>query len=152
MQVRSAARRVALDVLYEAEIRERSPVEAYDSRASEGWVKAPAEEDASSGDPSAGTLAYARELVEGVQTHQQEIDALIASYADRWALRRMPVVDRNLLRIGVFELLWGGGVPVAVVINEAVELAKAMSTDDSGRFVNGLLGRIAEDRRPDAAS
>ena len=81
-----------------------------------------------------------------MQAHQADIDALITTHADRWALNRMPVVDRNLLRIALFELLWCDDVPVPVAINEAVELAKALSTEDSGRFVNGLLGRIAEER------
>ena len=88
-------------------------------------------------------------LVEGVQEHQADIDALIARYADRWAIERMPVIDRTLLRIGVFELLWRDDIPTAVAINEAVELAKSLSTDESGRFVNGLLGRVAESQEPD---
>ncbi|CAN5550433.1 hypothetical protein BH24ACT26_BH24ACT26_21950 [soil metagenome] len=147
-RTRRSARRLALDVLYEAEIRDRLPVEAYDARRAEGWVKVAVEDEPPGDeDPPAEALSYARSLVEGVQTHQADIDELIVSYADHWALQRMPVVDRNLLRIGLFELLWGQGIPVAVAINEAVELAKAMSTDDSGRFINGLLGRIVEDRR-----
>jgi N utilization substance protein B len=145
-RTRRSARRLALDVLYEAEIRDRLPVDAYETRRSEGWVHA-ASEDVAITDPSPEALAYARSLVAGVQAHQADIDELIVRYADRWALQRMPVVDRNLLRIGLFELLWGQDIPVAVAINEAVELAKAMSTDDSGRFINGLLGRIVEDRR-----
>jgi N utilization substance protein B len=144
-RTRRSARRLALDVLYEAEIRDRLPLEAYEARCSEGWVHA-ASDDVAVTDPSAEALAYARDLVEGVQAHRADIDELIARYADRWELQRMPIVDRNLLRIGLFELLWGADVPVAVAINEAVELAKAMSTDDSGRFINGLLGRIVEDR------
>ncbi|MFP5298419.1 MAG: transcription antitermination protein NusB, partial [Actinomycetota bacterium] len=66
-------------------------------------------------------------------------------YADRWAIERMPVIDRNLIRMALFEVLWGDQVPVPVAINEAVELAKALSTEDSGRFINGLLGRIIEE-------
>ena len=97
------------------------------------------------GAPSEESVAYATELIEGVQEQAPQIDALIDQSAERWAIERMPVVDRNLLRIGVFELLWMPGVPTAVVINEAVELAKSLSTDDSGRFVNGILGRIAEE-------
>ena len=94
-------------------------------------------------------LEYGRKLVDGVQAHQAEIDGLLVTHADRWAIDRMPVVDRTILRLAVFELLWGGDVPVPVAINEAVELAKELSTEDSGRFVNGLLGRIAEEL-PDA--
>jgi N utilization substance protein B len=88
-----------------------------------------------------------RDLVEGVQSHHADIDALIVSYADKWTIERMPVIDRNLVRIALYEFLWGQDIPVAVAINEAVELAKAFSTEDSGRFVNGLLGRIAEKER-----
>ena len=88
--------------------------------------------------------AYAVELVRGVEDNREEVDALIRKYADRWSLERMPVIDRNLLRMAVFELAHRPDVPVAVAISEAVELAKRYSTDDSGRFVNGMLGRIAE--------
>jgi N utilization substance protein B len=145
VRTRRLARRLALDVLYEAEIRDLLPLEAFDARAGKGWKVAPAEGDDPT-EPSPETLAYARAVVAGVQAHRADIDAMIASYADRWAIARMPVIDRSLLRMGVFELLWGEGVPVAVVINEAVEMAKKMSTDDSGRFINGLLGRIVEER------
>ncbi len=96
--------------------------------------------------PSAEVLDYALALVEGVQQEKSEIDATIAGCADRWAIERMPVVDRNVLRIAIYELLWRDEVPVPVAINEAVELAKEFSTEDSGRFVNGLLGRVAESR------
>ena len=150
MQVRSTARRLALDVLYEAEIRGSLPLEALELRHNYGWVVPTASDqtgtDAESEEevPTADAVAYARLLVTGVQENQADIDELIATYADRWTIERMPVVDRNVVRIAVFELLWAKDVPVPVAINEAVELAKAFSTDDSGRFVNGLLGRIAE--------
>ena len=149
MKVRRTARRLALDVLYEAEIRDVLPLEAWSLRSEEGWVVPAAGDDdliaANAGDrPPQEALEYGHALVGGVQAHQADIDALIANYADRWAIERMPVVDLNIVRIGLFELLWGSDVPVAVVINEAVELAKELSTDDSGRFVNGLLGRIVE--------
>jgi N utilization substance protein B len=146
---RSAARRLALDVLYEAEIRDVLPRDAFDLRDTEGWVNAGSgdeELDDLLEDPPAEVIEYALELITGVQGHQAEIDELIASYADRWALQRMPVVDRNVVRIALWELLWAEDVPVAVAINEAVEMVKSLSTDDSGRFVNGLLGRIAETR------
>jgi transcription antitermination protein NusB len=147
MKERRAARRLALDVLYEAEIRDLLPQEAFESHRSEGWVVPGAEDDPSPRHAlSDEALAYAEALVHGVQSHQADIDALIARYADRWAIQRMPVVDRTLLRIAMYELLWRDDIPVAVAINEAVELAKELSTDDSGRFINGLLGRIAETR------
>jgi N utilization substance protein B len=146
---RRAARRLALDVLYEAEIKDVLPVEAYAESAPRGGIRS-SEDEGEAGAPVADeVLEYSLSLVEGVQEHQADIDSLIVSHADRWAITRMPVIDRNLLRIGLFELLWGEGVPVAVVINEAVELAKALSTDDSGRFINGLLGRIVEEERID---
>jgi len=96
---------------------------------------------------------YALELARGVEEHRDEIDALIRKFADRWSLERMPVIDRNLLRIAAFELAHRPDIPVGVAISEAVELAKRYSTDDSGRFVNGMLGRIAEHvREPSADS
>jgi len=91
--------------------------------------------------------AYASALVVGLDEHREEIDALIRKYSEHWALERMPVIDRALLRIGTYELGWMPETPTAVVITEAVELAKQYSTKDSGRFVNGLLARIAEDVR-----
>ena len=91
---------------------------------------------------------YARDLVLGVDAHHEEIDAMIRKYSEHWALERMPVIDRTLLRLGAFELCWMPDVPTAAVISEAVELAKQYSTKDSGRFVNGLLSRIAESVRP----
>lgn len=90
---------------------------------------------------------YAREIVDGVADHREEIDELIASYAQGWTLERMPNVDRAVLRIASWELLHNPEVPPAVAIDEAVELAKEYSTDDSGRFVNGVLGKIAQHAR-----
>ena len=149
MKERRTARRIALDVLYEAEIRGTLPTEALAARQAEGWVVPASGDlgDQQSGVESAGpdAIAYARFLVEGVQQHQAEIDRMITRYADRWAIDRMPVVDRTLLRIAIFELSEGGDVPVPVAINEAVELGKSLSTEDSGRFINGILGRVAEE-------
>lgn len=90
---------------------------------------------------------YAEMIVRGADDHREEIDALIRKFSEHWALERMPVVDRALLRLGTYELGWLPDVPTAVIITEAVELAKQYSTKDSGRFVNGLLSRIAEDVR-----
>src|SRR5918996_1150438 len=147
MKERRVARRLALDVLYEAEIRDVLPAEAFEAHRSGGWVVAGTEDDPGPERRlSDDSVAYAEALTRGVQAHQADIDALIARYADRWAIQRMPVVDRTLLRIAMYELLWRDDIPVAVAINEAVELAKELSTDDSGRFINGLLGRIAETR------
>jgi transcription antitermination protein NusB len=143
---------VALDVLYEAEIRDLLPSEAWKLREDEGWAMSSGD-DAELGDssdspePGPEVLEYARAVVEGVQARVADIDVLISRYADRWAIDRMPVIDRTIVRMALYELLWRDDIPVAVGINEAVELAKSFSTDDSGRFVNGLLGRIVEDER-----
>ena len=142
------ARRLALDVLYEAEIRDSLPLDAFALRAEQGWVV-----PSGSGDgevdrvpPEGDSLEYAKALISGVQEHHADIDSLIGRYADRWSIDRMPIVDLTILRIALFELLWGPNVPVPVLINEAVEMAKSLSTEDSGRFINGLLGRVAEER------
>lgn len=148
MKGRRAARRMAVDALYEAEIRGRLPLETFDLQRSSGGVVAAHEEDPSSAkvrtEQNEESVPYARSLVEGVQKHQADIDELLIRYADRWAIDRMPMIDRAILRIALYELLWHEGIPVAVAIDEAVELAKDLSTDDSSRFVNGLLGRIVD--------
>jgi transcription antitermination factor NusB len=87
---------------------------------------------------------YSVELVEGVAANRERIDELISSYAVGWTIERMPAVDRNVLRMGIYELLWRDEVPDAVVIDEAVALARTLSTDDSPRFVNGLLARLLD--------
>jgi N utilization substance protein B len=91
---------------------------------------------------------FAADLVAGVGTHLGEIDDCIRRFARGWALERMPVVDRTVLRMAIYELLHRPDVPTGAVISEAVELAKRYSTDDSGRFVNGMLSNIAEEARP----
>ncbi len=150
MKARRAARQLALDVLYESEIRGTLPRDALANREREGWVVPTAGDDQSlflvpvDEKPPDEVRDYVRVLVQGIQEHHADIDSLIVAYADRWAIERMPVIDRNLVRMALFELFWGNDVPVAVAINEAVELAKSFSTEDSGRFVNGLLGRIVE--------
>jgi len=90
---------------------------------------------------------FARELVEGVAGHHDRIDEVIASYTPDWPLERMPPVDRTTLRLAVFELLWCTDVPAPVVIDEAVELAKSLSTDESPAYVNGVLARVLADRQ-----
>jgi N utilization substance protein B len=92
----------------------------------------------------------ATQLVEGVQDRREEIDDLLATHARGWTLQRMPVIDRTVLEIATYELLARPEVPTAVVIDEAVELAKRFSTDDSGRFVNGMLATIASKVRSPA--
>jgi N utilization substance protein B len=147
MKERRLARRIALDVLYDSEIRDRLPTESLEERRRAGWSLPEGDggEEEALVEPAPETTEYAAKLVEGIQERAADIDSLIVEYVDRWAIQRMPVIDRNLIRIGVFELLWEKDIPVAVVINEAVELAKSLSTDDSGRFINGVLGRVARE-------
>ena len=95
---------------------------------------------------------YAVRLVRGVEANHVEIDGLLSRFSEHWALERMPAVDRAVLRLGAYELGWEPEMPTAVVISEAVELAKQYSTKDSGRFVNGLLSRLAVELRPDDGS
>jgi N utilization substance protein B len=95
---------------------------------------------------------YAVGLVRGVEAHGDDIDRLLAEYSEHWAVERMPAVDRAVLRLGCFELAHEPDVPTAVVISEAVDLAKQYSTKDSGRFVNGLLAKIAEQVRTPSPS
>ncbi|MFN2389808.1 MAG: transcription antitermination factor NusB [Actinomycetota bacterium] len=150
MKGRRTARRIALDVLYEAEIRGSSPLEAFRGHAEAGWVVAGAGDDPSgraAPQPGPDALDYALTLVQGVTANRARLDELIAAYAESWTIDRMPLIDRNLVRIALYELLWRDDIPVAVAINEAVELGKSLSTDDSGRFINGLLGRIVERER-----
>ncbi|GAB3140949.1 transcription antitermination factor NusB [Micromonospora sonneratiae] len=132
MPARRKARKRALDVLYEADLRDLPPVQVL-----AGYLQRLEQ-------PRPEHMGYAIGLVEGVAAHLDRIDELIASYAEGWTLDRMPVVDRNLARIAVYELLYVDEIDDAVAITEAVELARQMSTDDSPRFLNGLLGRIAE--------
>jgi N utilization substance protein B len=99
---------------------------------------------------SARPDSYAERLARGVEQHREEIDALLATHSAHWTIDRMPAIDRAVLRIGTYELLYEPEVASAVVINEAVDLAKQYSTKDSGRFVNGLLAKIAETARVSA--
>lgn len=131
MPARSKARKRAVDVLYEADLRGADPLGTLADRVALA-------------DPPVND--YTVELVEGVQAHRERIDEILAEYAEGWSLDRMPDVDRAVLRLGVFELLVRDDVPDAVAIDEAVELAKSLSTDESPRFVNGVLGRIQRDR------
>lgn len=130
---RRAARRQALDILYQADVTGRSP-----SDVVEEWR--------SVGRPVA---AYAAEVVHGVWANLHRIDSILGATADEWTVPRMAVVDRTILRVASYEML--SGVPPAVAISEAVVAAKELSTEDSGRFVNGLLGRIAREDHAEEA-
>ena len=130
MPARSKARKRALDVLYEAELRDEPVLELMEQRSADSEVPPVPE--------------YAADLVRGVQAHRERIDELLSAYAEGWTLDRMPAVDRNVLRIVSYYLLWSDCVPDGVAISEAVELAKDLSTDSSPTFVNGLLARLME--------
>ncbi|HEY0719179.1 MAG TPA: transcription antitermination factor NusB [Streptosporangiaceae bacterium] len=130
MAARSKARKRALDLLFEAELR------------GEPVLPLMAERSAARPEDGPPVPEYAAELVRGVQAHRERIDELLGTYAQGWTLDRMPAVDRNILRIGAYELLWADDVPDAVAISEAVELATDLSTDASPAFVNGLLARL----------
>ncbi len=88
---------------------------------------------------------FVERVLAGVVEKMPELDKIIDAHADKWALKRMPILDRNILRLGVYELMYEDDIPASVTINEAVELANMYSTDDSGRFVNGILGRLVKD-------
>jgi N utilization substance protein B len=133
MAARSKARKRAVDLLYEADLRGADPVTTLAERIALA-------------DPPISD--YTIELVEGVTAHRAAIDQLLTDYSEGWTLDRMPGVDRAVLRIGLYELLWAADVPDAVAIDEAVELAKLLSTDESPKFVNGILGRVLRDQLP----
>ncbi len=130
---RSEARERALSLLYEAQAKNRA--------TSDVLAALPVEPD-----------SRAVALVEGVTARREEIDALLTRHARNWTLDRMPIIDLTVMRIAVFELLEQADVPTAVVIDEAVELAKRFSTEDSGRYVNGVLSAVARETRPSEAS
>ena len=136
MGTRRRAREFALQILYQLDVQGESNPEAH---LDEFWSRHPV-------DPEAREFADA--LVRGTKTHEAEIDELIARYAENWELERMAVVDRNILRQAIFELRWGAGVPPKVAINEALEVAKKFSTQESSRFINGILDRIHKERAP----
>jgi N utilization substance protein B len=127
---RSKARKRALDVLFEADLRGSDP-----SATLAEWV----------GRDDPPVPAYAQELVHGVVLNQDRIDAVVAQYAEDWSIERMPPVDRAVLRLALYELLWCDAIPDAVAIDEAVELAKSLSTDASPGFVNGVLSKVLRD-------
>lgn len=131
MAARSKARKRALDILFEAELRGLPTLQLLSERQSLGDVP---------------VQPYAAELVRGVAANRERIDELISWNLVDWTLERMPAVDRNILRIGVYELLWANDVPDGVAISEAVALAQDLSTDNSPSFVNGVLARIKAEK------
>ena len=129
MAARTKARKRALDVLYESELR------GFD-------LGATLPDRMAAGDPPVNP--YTVTLVEGVAEHHARIDEILDTYAEGWSLARMPIVDRNLLRIATYEILYVDDVPDAVAVSEAVQLASELSTDESSGFLNGLLARLVE--------
>ncbi|MFF3290202.1 transcription antitermination factor NusB [Streptomyces sp. NPDC003023] len=134
MAARNKARKRAFQILFEADQRGVSVQSVLAD-----WVR-----HARTDERQPPVAEYTMDLVEGYAEHAARIDELIATYAVGWTLDRMPVVDRNILRLGAYELVWKDETPDAVVIDEAVQLAKEFSTDDSPAFVNGLLGRFKD--------
>ncbi len=135
MAARSKARKRAVDVLYEADLRGRDPLDLLRERVSDESPQVP---------------DHAVRLVEGVAEHAARIDELIDEHARGWTIGRLPDVDRAILRMATYELLWVDDVPDPVVIDEAVELAKTLSTDESPAYVNGVLGAVVDAEVPTA--
>ena len=126
MSARSKARKRALDFLYEADIKKVLAADLFSARGANELSQEP----------------YVLLLINGVAEHLPKIDELIITYAQGWDMDRMPPIDRNILRIAIFEILWAAEIDIQVACDEAVELAKSLSTDESSSYINGVLGRI----------
>ncbi len=135
---RRKARELALQLLYELDVREEQDP---GPTADEFWRRQRVGDD---------VRGFAETIVRGTKANQGKIDELITRFAERWDLDRMAVVDRNILRAGIFELLWVHEVPYKVAINEALEIARKFSTEESTRFINGLLDRVRRELLPSA--
>ena len=131
MAARTKARKRALDILFASELRSEDAVEALDRAIADG---------------EGPTNDYTSVLVRGVGEHRARIDELLAAYSTGWSLDRMPVVDRNVLRIGLYELLYVEDVPDPVAVTEAMSLVRELSTDESPQFVNGVLGSLLREK------
>ena len=126
MSARSKARKRALDFLYEADIKKVLALELFQTRGATELSQEP----------------YVLTLITGISDHINKIDELIITYAQGWDMDRMPPIDRNILRIAIYEILWTDDIDLQVACDEAVELAKSLSTDESSGYINGVLGRI----------
>jgi len=135
MGKRRKSRELALQLLYQLDLQDEGSPEPY---LDEFWGRHPVDTE---------VRAFVESLVRGTKLHQQKIDEMIAQYAENWDLDRMAVVDRNILREGIFELLWMIEIPPKVAINEALEVAKKFSTRESSRFINGVLDRVRKELR-----
>ena len=132
MSARSKARKQALDLLYESDIRGSDLLQTLQAR------------DVNEEGPDSRPIRdYTKELVNGVAENRRKIDELITTYAQGWDMDRLPAVDRNILRLGIFEILWSTEVPISVAIDESLALAKELSSDESSKYIHGVLGRIA---------
>lgn len=132
MSARSKARKQALDILYESDIRSSDAQEILQSR------------DIPEDGPDARPIReFTRELIAGVASNKRKIDELITTYAQGWDMDRLAAVDRNILRIGIYEIIWSEDLADGIAIDEAITLAKDISTDDSATFIHGLLGKIS---------
>ena len=136
MGKRRKAREVALQLLYQLDVQGEANPEPH---LPEFWTRHPVDREA---------REFAEILIRGTKLHEGKIDEMITQYAQNWELDRMAVVDRNILRQGIFELLWMEDVPSKVAINEALEVAKKFSTQESSRFINGILDRVHKELRP----
>ncbi len=136
MSARSKARKRALDILYGADVRQESINAALGREVERAAIDRKRE----------SSWTYAKAIVEGVVDHGDEIDEMIETYSQGWTINRMPAVDRAIVRIGIWEVVFNDEVPAGVAIAEAVESATVLSTEDSAGFINGLLGRIASTR------
>ncbi len=132
MSARSKARKQTLDLLYESDIRSSDLLVLLASRD--------VEEEGADARP---IREYTKSLIEGIHANKRKIDELITTYAQGWDMDRLPAVDRNILRLGIYEILWASELDDAIVIDEALSLAKDLSTDDSAGYIHGVLGRIA---------
>ncbi|MDE2408843.1 MAG: transcription antitermination factor NusB [Actinomycetales bacterium] len=137
MSARTKARKRAVDAVFASDIRKENPAELLQATQKQMEDRQNQNE----------IFGYAEEIVAGVVEHYEEIDDLIETYSQDWSIDRMPTLDRAILRCALWEILFNPEVPNGVAINEAVEIAKEFSTDDSGGFINGLLSKIASTRQ-----
>jgi len=132
VSARSKARKQALDILYESDIRSSDSLAILESR-----------EVTEEGPDARPIRDFTRELISGVASHKRKIDELIATYAQGWDMDRLAAVDRNILRLGIYEIIWSDELADGIAIDEAISLAKDLSTEDSATFIHGLLGKIS---------
>ena len=132
MSARSKARKQSLDLLYEGDIRGQAPADLLSTR-----------EVVDEGPDARPIREYTKELISGIAENRRKIDELISTYAQGWDMDRLPAVDRNILRLGIYEILWCKDLDDAIAIDEALNLARELSTDDSAAYIHGVLGRIS---------